>query len=446
VQAIAGNESGTVSWRPGAGSTPATRFHVSYDGLGQPRVLPGNATSATLDGLTNGESYVFEVWASNEFGESAHVRSNAIEPNDEVPGTPGSVTAVAGDASADLTWTAADGRGNDIANYVVTVAPGGARHEVAGTARSFTVPGLANGTAYTFTVAAVNELGNQGEASAPSNSVTPYGPPGAFQLTAAAGDGAASLSWTAAPSVTDVTYEIDLVPAVGGSPFTTNGTSYNLTGLTNGVAYSIRVTATNDRGAGGYSDATITPGRAPAVSNVAANRTGDRQFQVTFNADNGGHPLTGCTVTSSSGASAPCDASSGTGSATLDVPTYNTAYTFSVSVTNDMGTGTGSGSGTSAWKPLVVETDAARWDGALCTWNDAPRTRPYYATPNHTCTSELGYIPLGTTVLAKCWTEGGEINDDYYNYSNLWIQMDRGYMNVLYFTNFNAAEDNLPHC
>jgi len=24
--------------------------------------------------------------------------------------------------------------------------------------------------------------------------------------------------------------------------------------------------------------------------------------------------------------------------------------------------------------------------------------------------------------------------------------MDRGYMNVLYFTNFNAAEDNLPHC
>jgi hypothetical protein len=446
VQAVAGNESGTVSWAPGAGTTPATGFHVSYDGLDQPRALPANATSATFDGLTNGETYAFEVWASNEFGESDHVTSNEIEPNDEVPGTPGDVAAVAGDGSVDLTWTAAEGRGNDIATYVVTVAPGGARIDVPGTSTATTVTGLANGTAYTFTVTAVNDLGNQGEASAPSNSVTPYGPPGPITLTVVPGDGSAALSWTAADSLSAVTYEVDVVPAAGGSPFTTGGTTYDLTGLTNGVAYSVRVTATNDRGPGGYSEGTVTPGRAPVVSGTAARRTGDRQFEVTFNADNGGHPLTGCTVTSSSGASASCDASSGTGSATIDVPTYNSNYTFSVSVSNDMGAGTGSTTGTSALKPLVVETDAARWDGALCTWNDAPRTRPYYATPNHTCTSELGYIPLGTTVRAECWTEGGEINDDYFNYSNLWIRMDRGYMNVLYFTNFNAAEDNLPHC
>jgi hypothetical protein len=387
------------------------------------------------------------VWASNRFGASEHVQSNEIEPNDEVPGTPGDVAATAGDASASVTWTAADGRGNDIATYVVTVAPGGARHEVAGTETALTVPGLANGTAYSFTVAAVNELGNQGERSGPSNSVTPYGVPGGIALTVSAGDGSASLSWSAAASVKPVTYDIDVVPAAaGGAAFSTMDTSYGLTGLTNGVAYSVTVTATNDRGPGGSSTATLTPGRAPAVSNVAANPTGDRQFQVTFNVDNGGHPLTGCTVTSSSGASAGCDASSGTGTATIDVPTYNTGYTFTVNVTNDMGTGSGSANGTSAWKPLVVETDAARWDGASCTWVGHENTRPYYANPAHTCTSELGYIPLGTTVRAECWTEGGEINDDYYNYSSLWIRMDRGYMNVLYFTNFNAAEDNLPHC
>ncbi|HEV7761748.1 MAG TPA: hypothetical protein VGO78_22230, partial [Acidimicrobiales bacterium] len=246
---------------------------------------------------------------------------------------------------------------------------------------------------------------------------------------------------------TPVTYNITVTPAAaGGATFSTGGTAYNLTGLTNGVAYTAVVTPTNDRGDGPGSSATVTPGRAPGVGAVAVNATGDRQFQVTFPVDNGGHPLTGCTVTSSSGASAGCDASSGTGSATIDVPTYNTGYTFTVNVTNDMGTGQGSGSGTSALKPLIVETDAARWDGATCTWQGHENTRPYYANPAHTCTSEAGYIPLGTTVRAECWTEGGEINDDYFNYSSLWIRMDRGYMNVLYFTNFNAAEDNLPHC
>jgi hypothetical protein len=283
VQAVPGNRSGTVSWAPGAGTTPATRYYVSYDGLDQARALPGNATSATFDGLTNGDTYVFEVWASNEYGQSDHVESNEIEPNDEVPGTPGSVTATAGDASADLTWTAADGRGNDIANYVVTVAPGGARHDVPGTSTAFTVPGLANGTAYTFTVAAVNELGNQGEASAATSSVTPYGPPGPISLAVTPGDGQAGLSWTAAASVTPVTYNVTVTPAAsGGAAFSTTGTAYNLTGLTNGVAYSVRVTATNDRGDGGSSEATVTPGRAPTVSNVAASRTGDRQFQVAF--------------------------------------------------------------------------------------------------------------------------------------------------------------------
>jgi hypothetical protein len=49
-------------------------------------------------------------------------------------------------------------------------------------------------------------------------------------------------------------------------------------------------------------------------------------------------------------------------------------------------------------------------------------------------------------VRAECWTEGGSINDDYMNYSSNWIRMDRGYMNTLYFTNFNSVTDNLPHC
>jgi hypothetical protein len=452
VQAVGGNGSGTVSWAPGAGTTPPSRYYVTYDGLDAPRTLPGNATSAAFDDLTNGDTYVFEVWASNQYGQSDHVASNEIEPNDEVPGVPGDVAAAPGDAAADLTWTAADGRGNDIATYVVTVAPGGARHEVPGTATAFTVPGLANGTAHSFTVAAVNDLGNQGDTSAPSNEVTPYGPPGPINVTVAGGDSSASLSWTAAASVTPVTYNITVTPAsAGGAAFPTGGTTYNLTGLTNGVAYTVAVTPTNDRGDGPASSATVTPGRAPTVSNTAATRSGDRQFQVTFNVDGGGWPVTACTVTTSPGGSTPCDAASG--SVTLDAPTYNTGYTFTVSVSSDLGTATGSANGTSAGKPLEVD-GGTRWDGA-CTWRSdiggQPNSRPYYTHAAHACPNDpgrpIGYIGDGQVVRGLCWTTGGEIRDDDLNYSNRWIQVEgRGWMSNLYFVTWTTAFDGLPGC
>ena len=93
------------------------------------------------------------------------------------PDAPTTVTAVAGDGRATVSWQApvVDG-GSPITGYVVTPSVGG----VTQTARTFTstagsqlITGLANGTAYTFTVAAVNAVGT-GAASAPSAAVSPF--------------------------------------------------------------------------------------------------------------------------------------------------------------------------------------------------------------------------------------------------------------------------------
>jgi hypothetical protein len=90
------------------------------------------------------------------------------------PGAPSAPTVVAGDASAALTWSAptSDG-GSPVTGYEITPAPACPTCtglSVGGT--SSTVQGLANGTAYTFTVAARNAIGT-GLASAASLAVTP---------------------------------------------------------------------------------------------------------------------------------------------------------------------------------------------------------------------------------------------------------------------------------
>ena len=98
-------------------------------------------------------------------------------PGATVPGAPTGVSGLARDHAVALTWNApsSDG-GSPISGYRITprIATGDTLDPVftpyADT--SYTVTGLTNGTAYTFTVAATNAAGS-GPASAPSNAITP---------------------------------------------------------------------------------------------------------------------------------------------------------------------------------------------------------------------------------------------------------------------------------
>ena len=100
-----------------------------------------------------------------------------------VPAAPTIGTATAGNASATVSWTApTDTGGAPITGYTVQAFAGtsttaAATVTAAAEATSLTVPGLTNGTGYTFTVAATNAAGT-GPASAASNSVTPADRPG----------------------------------------------------------------------------------------------------------------------------------------------------------------------------------------------------------------------------------------------------------------------------
>jgi len=72
-----------------------------------------------------------------------------------VPGPPTDVTARAGDQLAEATWSAPAPDDPSIAGYTITTSPSDTPAVIVDpTARTATVTGLTNGTAYSFTVAA----------------------------------------------------------------------------------------------------------------------------------------------------------------------------------------------------------------------------------------------------------------------------------------------------
>ena len=102
-------------------------------------------------------------------------QSFAVTGAATVPGAPTIGTAVAGNASATVTWTTpTDDGGSTVTGYVITPYIGTTAQATVstGVVTSSTVTGLTNGVTYTFTVSATNAVGT-GAPSAHTGTVTP---------------------------------------------------------------------------------------------------------------------------------------------------------------------------------------------------------------------------------------------------------------------------------
>jgi titin len=112
-------------------------------------------------------------------------------------------------------------------------------------------------------VAAVNEAG-VGPDSLASMPVTPATVPAApAGIVAVEGDGAATLSWTppADGGSPIAGYLVEIQPATPGATIAVSGAGATIGSLTNGIAYTFRVAATNAMGDGPWSEpsAPVTP-------------------------------------------------------------------------------------------------------------------------------------------------------------------------------------------
>jgi hypothetical protein len=216
-----------------------------------------------------------------------------------------------------------------------------------GTATSAIVSGLTNGSTYTFTVTAANNVGSS-PASFPTGPASigllPGAPTDVTILSLS--DGMAQIYF--APPISNGSTPISNFTLTSNPGGLTNsdGTfpAIGINGLSDGTTYTFTVTATNSIGTGpasapsGPGTPTHSLGLASA-SNVSAV-AGNDQATVIWNPalPNGTGTLTGYTV-APSGSVPPVQVPAGTTQTTVMGLTNGTAYTFTVTANYDIGNG-----------------------------------------------------------------------------------------------------------
>ena len=230
-------------------------------------------------------------------------------PSGDVPDFPVNIVAVAGATTALVSWDppASDG-GSEITGYTVISTPDNKIQTVGADVFSVTMTGLKNGTAYTFQVFAINEIGMSGISSA----VTPYLPPVVSKLTAVITNNTVTLRWTAvagalASPITSYTLTCSdssvEIPEI--TPLTSLSVTSNMTCvLTNGLTFGTPISFSLYASSAILSSATITlanviPLQFPdSPSNfIAVARAASAFLTWTAPDSNGGTPITGYVIT-----------------------------------------------------------------------------------------------------------------------------------------------------
>lgn len=139
-----------------------------------------SSTNITINNLILGTNYniVVEPNSRSDVRGQFSFSTSTSYTHAAAPTAPTNVTGTAGNTQVALTWSApASNGGAAITNYLVRYSSNGGASwstsiNTGGTATSYTVTGLSNGTSYIFQVAAVNSRG-QSDWSTSSPSLTP---------------------------------------------------------------------------------------------------------------------------------------------------------------------------------------------------------------------------------------------------------------------------------
>ena len=309
-----GHQSLAVSWTASVdnGST-VTGYQVEYRKRNSDNSWPSTwtshdhsdtSTSTTILSLTNGSAYQVRVQATSGNGNSGWTTPVSGTPA-AVPDAPDQPTLTTGHQRIDVSWTAPH---NDNGSAVTGYALRYRRQNVnstwpsswtslshTGTGTTAAMTSLTNGRAYQVQVRAKNANGSGPWSS--TATATPAGAPSKVGTpTVTAGDDALTVSWTApASNGSAITgYSVEYCTSTDDctnddnwtddSPGGTE-TSHEITGLSNGTAYKVRVRATNGEGNGLWSSsATGTPVGKPSAPDTVEIASGNARLIVSWSA------------------------------------------------------------------------------------------------------------------------------------------------------------------
>jgi hypothetical protein len=174
------------AWRGSDGTNSRSQGTFSTDGGATGLTMVTDFSAAGANASNNQKTAVSAdgtaiayVWTRNGVVQTTYTTANGPGPGPSPtypPSAPLSVRATPGDSQAVVSWAApADAGSFPVTEYQVQASLGGSSCLATAPALTCTVTGLANGTAYTFTVRALNGAG-WGPTSEPSDSVTPQAP------------------------------------------------------------------------------------------------------------------------------------------------------------------------------------------------------------------------------------------------------------------------------
>ncbi len=214
----------------------------------------------TLSGVSGGlGSVTVQISWAGSYDPSC-VTPSATVSGATAPGAPTGVGATGVSGGSSVSWTVPGSDGySPIESYLVTArtSSGASLGTCTATApaTSCTVGGLPDGGPYSFSVVAVNAVGDSPVATGSGYAGVPAAPQPPTAVQASAGVGSASVSW-AAPSDTGsealssylvTAYDASGSPA-GSCSATPPATSCTVSGLTAGEAYTFAVEAVNSVG------------------------------------------------------------------------------------------------------------------------------------------------------------------------------------------------------
>jgi hypothetical protein len=238
-------------------------------------------------------------------------------------------------------------------NKIRKITPAGVVSTVAGSGTPGSATGAATGNVFSAPRAlAMDALGRLHVGEDAGNRISVLTP---------AGSGSLALAWTAPGStggtaITDYLVEYRTSPSGTWTTFAdgvSTTTSATITGLTDGTAYDVRISAVNAVGTGTASTSvTATPGGAPGAPTAVALTPSSGQLAASWTApaSTGGAAITDYAIeyrTSPSGAwTVFNDGTSTATTATITGLTGGTAYDVRVSAVNSAGTGSASSTAT----------------------------------------------------------------------------------------------------
>ena len=310
-------------------------------------------------------------------------------PSVTVPGTPTSVTAIAGIAQATVSFNVPSSNGGtSITGYTVTSSPSGGVDSNAGsTATTHTITSLTNGVSYTFTVTATNSAGT-GSSSSASNSVLPIAVLNSISLTpstiAFGGTTIISGSPTGA-TLGNCSSNNTSVAQVTGTSITTGTTSGTATITCGAVSTVLTVNP-------------LIPGAPTSVTAVAGNALATVNFSIPTS--NGGNAISNYTATCTASGQIIRSMSGSSSPISVAGLTNNVPYTCTVTATNSAGTGYSS-TPSNAVTPIVVLTGISLTPATIAAGASATITAIPAGALLGTCTSNSPSVALlnGTIVI-----------------------------------------------